>query len=176
MTISEPPGLSETGGWKRNGAAGRERREAERAIAYWEEKQRALGGNATVAALELGEIKSQEWSHRFLIAADPVIERSVLLMYGGRFAQLLDLPDRARVNLPIVRQLPLRYGDVFLRGCTELRQEKAPVRLQGEVARNDGRIEQYRAGFIPVGVKPQALTWLAFGAFNSRVVEPAPAA
>lgn len=172
MTISGPSGRSGAGGWKRNGATGRERREAERAIAYWDEKQRQHGGNATVAALELGNIKSEEWSHRFLMAADPLIERSVLLMYGDRFARLLDLPERPRVTVPIVRQLPPRYGDVFLRGCADVRREMAPVRIEGEVERNDGRIEQYRAGFIPVGVKPQALTWLAFGAFNSRVVEP----
>ena len=151
---------------------GRERRETERVIALWEEKRRELGVHPTVAAIDLAQITSPEWGNRFLIAADPVIERSMLLMYGSRFAQLLDMPQRARTDLPILRQLPLRYGDVFLRGCAEVRQEMAPVRLAGEVARKDGQVEQYRAGFVPLAVKPQAMTWLAFGAFNSRVVAP----
>ncbi len=173
MAISGPSGHSGVRGWQQNAAAGRERRESERVIAYWEETRRQVGGDATVGALDLGNMKTEEWSNRFLIAADPVVERSMLLMYGGKFAHLLDLPEQARVDLPIVRQLPLHYGEVFLRGCAEVRHEMAPVRLEGEVARNDGRIEQYRAGFIPVGVKPEALTWLTFGAFNSRLVEPA---
>lgn len=156
-----------------NPGPGRERREAERVIALWEKKRRELGRHPTVASIDLAEIVSPEWGNRFLIAADPVVERSMLLMYGGRFAQLLDLPHRARTDLPILRQLPPRYGDVFLRGCAEVRQEMEPVRLAGEVARNDGRVEQYRAGFVPLAVKPQATTWLAFGAFNSRLVAPA---
>jgi hypothetical protein len=149
-------------------AAGRERRESERVIAYWEEKRRELGADAAVGALGLDRIGSPEWSNRFLIAADPVIEQSLLLMYGHNFAALLELPERPRTDLPLLRQVPPRYGSLFRQGCTEVRRDGAPVRLEGEVARDDGRVEQYRAGFIPVGVKPQALTWLAFGAFNSR--------
>jgi hypothetical protein len=118
-------------------------------------------------------MNSPDWAHRFLLSVDPVIEKSALLMYGPRFAQLLNLPQKARMDLPILRQLPPRYGEIFLRGCAEAQTEMAPVRLEGEVELNEGRAEQYRAVFIPVGVKPQALTWLAFGAFNSRIVEPA---
>ena len=59
-----------------------------------------------------------------------------------------------------------------LRGCSDAQSEMGPVRLEGEVERHDGRIEQYRALFIPVGVKPNSLTCFAFGAFNSRVLPP----
>ncbi|HLY47070.1 MAG TPA: hypothetical protein VKQ73_15920 [Stellaceae bacterium] len=171
--MTNPPSISGAAGWRRRAPGGRDRRESERAIAHWEEKQRELGGEATVAALDLGSIDSPQWANRFLIAADPVIERSLLLLYGGKFAELLELPERARTDLPIVRQLPARFAELFLRGCSEIRKAAAAVRLEGEVARDDGRIEQYRAGFVSVGVRPRALTWLAFGAFNSRVVEAA---
>ena len=48
----------------------RERREAERAIAYWESKVDAHGQNATVAVLGLAAINSTDWSNRFVIAVD----------------------------------------------------------------------------------------------------------
>jgi hypothetical protein len=162
--------------WGRRGSSGRDRREAERVIAYWEAKLNEHGGEASVAALELGRINSEEWAHRFLIAVDRVIERSSLLLYGAKFAQLVQLPQRPRPDRPMLRQLPARYGEVFLDGCAKAQAEMAPVRTEGEVERNDGRIELYRAGFIPVAVKPRALTCFAFGAFNSRIFEPAVAA
>jgi hypothetical protein len=151
--------------------AGRGRREAERLLAYWEEKLRELGGIVTVAGLDLAAANSREWSNRFLISVDPVVERSALLLYGPKFAQLLGLPAEPRTDRPMMRQLPRRYVDLFLRGCAEAQQETGPVRLEGEIERGAGRIEQYRAIFIAVGVKPNALTWFAFGAFNSRVIE-----
>jgi hypothetical protein len=146
---------------------GRERRESERAIAYWENKVVRLGGGATVAALDLGAIQSPEWSHRFVIAVDPVVENSALLLYGINFGRLLELPERRIPHVPMVRQLPKRYSDLFVRGCGDADREKMPVRLEGEVTRIDGNRELYRAAFIPVGVKENSITHLAFGAFNS---------
>jgi len=163
-------------GWERKEPAseptGRGRREAERLMAYWEERLRELGGVVTIAGLDLAGTDSREWSNRFLISVDPVVERSALLLYGPKFAQLLGLPAEPRTDLPMMRQLPRRYVDLFLRGCAEAQQEKGAVRLEGEIERADGRIEQYRAIFIPVGVKPNSLTCFAFGAFNSRVIAP----
>lgn len=155
---------------------GRDRREAERAVAYWEDKVDALGPDATIAALDLGAINGADWSNRFVIAVDERIERSSLLLYGSKFARLLDLPAKVRRDLPLVRQLPWRFSEVFLHGCAEAPLQMAPVRLEGEIERDDDRVEQYRAVFIPVGVKPNSLTHFAFGAFNSRVVVPAMAA
>jgi hypothetical protein len=169
-------------GLRQNGPAepvqltGRERRESERAIAYWEKKVVQLGGNATVAALDLGEIQSPDWSHRFVIAVDPVVENSALLLYGHDFGRLLGLPERRVPHVPMVRQLPKRFSDLFMRGCTNAERERIPVRLEGEVARADGKRELYRAAFIPVGVKEHSITHLAFGAFNSCLAAPALAA
>ena len=172
MTMSDPSDFSWIEGWTASGPLGRDRREAERVIHYWERKLSELGSDLTVTALDLGNVKSREWANRFLIAVDPVIERSSLLLYGPRFAQLLHVPEKARTDLPLLRQLPRRYADVFLAGCARAQKELAPVRLEGEVERYNGQIEQYRAVYIPVGVKANSLTCFAFGAFNCRVVEP----
>lgn len=171
MTMTNPSDVSWTEGWGQAEPTGRDRREAERVMAYWEAKLSELGGEVTVAGLDLNRINSKDWSNRFLIAVDPVIERSSLVLYGPKFAQLLHLPPQARPDLPILRQLPRRYADVFLRGCTEAQKEMAPARFEGEVERYDGKIEQYRVIFIPVGVKPNSLTCFAFGAFSNRVIE-----
>ncbi|HZK89624.1 MAG TPA: hypothetical protein VFC56_05695 [Stellaceae bacterium] len=150
---------------------GRERRESERAISYWEKKIEKLGKGATVAALDLAEINSQEWSHRFVIAVDPVVENSSLLLYGAEFAKLLELPPKGTPHVPMVRQLPRHLSRVFMQGCGDAHDQRAPIRLEGEVPREDGKTELYRAAFIPVGVKENSLTHLAFGAFNSCVVD-----
>jgi hypothetical protein len=155
---------------------GRERRESERAIAYWEKKIEALGVTATVAALDLGEINTADWSHRFVIAVDPVVENSSLLLYGTNFAKLLDLPSKGTPHVPMVRQLPQHLTDVFMRGCGAAHNQREPIRIEGEIDREDGKRELYRAAFIPVGVKENSLTHLAFGAFNSRIIETALAA
>ena len=176
MARSAPSDISWLEGWESKGPngepTGRGRREAERLMAYWEGKLKELGGVVTIAGLDLATIDSREWSNRFLIAVDPVVERSALLLYGPKFAQLLGMRGQPRTDLPMMRQLPRRYADLFLRGCTQAQQEMAPMRLEGEIERADGRIEQYRAIFIPVGVKPNSLTCFAFGAFNSRPIEP----
>lgn len=176
MTIADPSDVAWTEGWGPDEPAGRDRREAERVMAYWESKLAELGDGVTIAALDLSSTTSRDWSNRFLIAVDPMIERSALLLYGPKFARLLHLPEQARPDMPMLRQLPRRYSEIFLHGCTQAQKEMAPVRLEGEVDRYDNRVEQYRAVFIPVGVKPNSLTCFAFGAFNSRVVEPAIAA
>jgi hypothetical protein len=175
MSIAEPSEFVWNGDSTPGRTQSRSRREGERAVSYWERKYNELGGHVTVAALDLGRINEREWSNRFLIAIDPMIERSALVLYGPKFAQLLHLPEQARPDLPFLRQLPRRYGDVFLKGCREAHGKTEPVHVEGEAERYDGRIEQYRAVFIPVGVKRNSLTCFAFGAFNNRIVS-APAA
>jgi hypothetical protein len=160
----------------RAGLRGVERREAERVIAYWARKIETLGPGATVAALDLGEIDSDGWAHRFVIAVDPVLKNSSLLLYGANFARLLSLPRKGAPHLPMFRQLPRHYTEVFMRGCSDAHDPRAPRRLEGEVRRDDGRREFYRAAFIPVGVKANSRTHLAFGAFNSCLAARALAA
>jgi hypothetical protein len=150
---------------------GKERRESERAIRYWEKKCENLGKSPTVAALDLGEINSEDWSHRFVIAVDPMVENSSLLLYGSEFAKLLDLPPKGTPHVPMVRQLPRHLSRVFMQGCGDAHNLREPIRIEGEIPREDGKMELYRAAFIPVGVKENSLTHLAFGAFNSCIVD-----
>jgi len=175
MARSAPSDISWLEGWASKKPTeeptGRDRREAERLMVYWEEKLRELGGVVTIAGLDLAAADSREWSNRFLISVDPVVERSALLLYGPKFAQVMGLPAQPRTDLPMMRQLPRRHVDLFLRGCSEAQQQMAAARLEGEIERADGRIEQYRAIFIPVGVKPNSLTCFAFGAFNNRIID-----
>ncbi len=171
MSSSNPADFWGTQGWGPDVTTGRDRREAERAVTYWEIRLAEFGDDLTIAALDLGSTDRRDWSNRFLIAVDPVFERSSLLLYGPNFARLLHLPEQARPDVPMLRQLPQRYAEVFLHGCTRAPKEMAPVHLEGEVERYNGRIEQYRAVFIPVAVKPDLLTSFAFGAFNSRIID-----
>jgi hypothetical protein len=188
---------------------GRERRESERVIAYWEKKMTQFGSGVTLAALELVKMRSSAWSHRFVIAVDPMPENSALLYYGADFARLLELPGertprvpmaqqfhtrlsgiftrptgppsrfalpgKRAADVPIVKHLPQRFSDVFVRGCGTHRHE-TPLRMEGEVEREDGRRELYRAAFIPLASNENSPTRLAFGAFSSRIFAPALAA
>jgi hypothetical protein len=152
--------------------AGRDRREAERLMAYWEGRLAELGGEVTIAGIDLTRTHTKDWSNRFLISVDQVVERSSLMLYGPQFARLMGLPAQPRTDLPMLRQLPRRYVDLFLRGCADAQSEWEPVRFEGEVERYDDKIEQYRSIFIPVGVRPNSVTCFAFGAFNCRVIDP----
>ncbi|HWB51503.1 MAG TPA: hypothetical protein VG651_20500 [Stellaceae bacterium] len=173
MSITDAPVVSRGDVSEREEPAptGRERRESERAIRYWEKKVEKLGRGATVAALDLGEINSADWSHRFVIAVDPVVENSSLLLYGSDFAKLLELPPKGTPHVPMVRQLPRHLSSVFMQGCGDAHNRREAIRMEGEVPRPDGKVELYRAAFIPVGVKENSLTHLAFGAFNSCIAE-----
>ena len=92
---------------------GRERRESERLISYWEKKAALLGGDLGLAALDLTKMRSSEWSHRFVIAVDPAPENSALLYYGADFARLLELPGRRTPHVPITRLLRDRFLSMF---------------------------------------------------------------
>jgi len=169
--MADRPDIAWTVGWGVTEPSGGDRREAERVVAYWEEKLQALGGDFTIAALDLAAIDNKDWSSRFLVAVDPVIERSQLILYGPEFARHLGLPAQPRTDRPLNRQLPPRYVEIFLAACAEATKHMAPVRREGELERADGRVEQYRAAFIPVRIKPNSLTALAFGAFSNRILD-----
>jgi hypothetical protein len=150
---------------------GSEQREGERVIAYWEDKITRLGANATVGALtpDLAAMHSDEWSHRFVVAADSVIEDTALLLYGANFAKLLDIPPERKPPLAIRRWVPSRFFQVFLDGCRDAFKLNAPVRVEGDVPREHGQRELFRAAFIPIRGDNGGPVRLGFGAFNSRL-------
>ena len=49
----------------------------------------------------------------------------------------------------MMRQLPRRYVDLFLRACADAQKSMAPVRLEGEMERADGGIGRYGAVCVP---------------------------
>ncbi len=148
---------------------GQERRIPERAIAYWRDRVTALKGNATIAALDLEALHTEDWSHRFILAIGPDIEDTALLLHGADFGRLLEMLPRKTPSRALTRKVPKRFSDVFLRGCRDAVAGDAPVRLEGAVEREDGRRELYRAAFIPLTADDGALVRLAFGAFSSCI-------
>jgi hypothetical protein len=109
--------------------SGRERRASERAISYWQKKVAELGSNPTIAALDLTALDSEDWSYRFVMTIDPLLDGSSLLLYGSDVARLLGLPIGSKARVPIMRRLPARYVPVFRRGCAAVMQHNAPVRV-----------------------------------------------
>jgi hypothetical protein len=153
------------------GPGGRERRQSERALAAWEATLSELGRSPTLAEL-FATVDTEEWSYGFVLAVDTVAEVSSLLTYGSNFARLLGIPPKGMPFVRMTRQLPRPYSAIFLRGCTEACQAKSPVHSEGEVQREDGRKELYRAVFIPVEPEGDTPMRYAFGRFNSRVIDP----
>ena len=152
---------------------GSEQREGERAIAYWEDQATRLGANATVGALtpDPAAMRSEEWSHRFVVASDSVIEDATLILYGANFARLLGIPPERKPPLAIRRWVPDRLLQVFLDGCSDAFKLNTPVRVEGEVPREHGQRELFRAAFMPIGSDSGKPVRLAFGAFNSRLAD-----
>jgi len=145
----------------------RERRQSERAVAYWEQKAAELGSRPTLTQLDPGAaIDNEHWAHRFVIAPDRVAEVSTFLMCGPNAARLLELGEGPLEYTLMFRKMPKRFLEIFARGCHDAISSGSAARLAGAVEREDGGRELYRTVFIPVGVN------LIFGAFNSTTTDP----
>jgi hypothetical protein len=114
-------------------------------------------------------MKGPKWAYRFIIAVNPIVEKSSLLFYGAGFASLLSLPETADRFVPMVAQLPARYVPAFTRGCIASTLSGAPVRMYGAVEREDGAQELYRAAFIRLNLDANREQHVALGAFSYRV-------
>ena len=154
-------------GRRETGPAG-ELRDTELAISLWCRKASEFGGLPPPTAFDFSWMIGGAWSHRFLICADTVDGELAFLMYGSRFAQLLELPAEPVAGLPIAQQLPRRYLRLFTEGCHDATAQKAPVRLSGAVV-DYGQIELYRAAFMPLAMRANALMQLILGSFNYRI-------
>jgi hypothetical protein len=151
-------------------ASGRERRESERALSAWEATLTELGRHPTLQEI-FAAIDTEEWSYGFVVAVDAVVEVSSLLTYGTNFARLLDMPPKGMPFVRMARQLPQEYAQVFLRACTDACRRNEPLHVEGEVDREGGRRELYRAVFIPIEAESDAPMRYAFGRFNSRLAD-----
>jgi len=166
VTVMEPSERAEV---EAGADSGRGRRASERAIRYWQQRTSLPGSTADLAALDLSHFDSEEWSCRFVMTIDPMLDGSSLLLYGSDVARLLDLPPDSKARVPIMRRLPARYVPVFRRGCAAVLEHNAPVRVEGELVREDGRQELFRAIIIPLGDAERHAVRFAFGAFSGRV-------
>jgi len=134
---------------------------------FWRRKASEFGGLPPPTAFDLSRMVGGAWSHRFVIRADAATDELSLLIYGSKFAELLELPEEPLSGAPISRQLPGRYLSLFTRGCRAAISRAAPVRLSGVVV-DYNQIELYRAAFMPLAKGENSPMQLVFGTFNRR--------
>jgi hypothetical protein len=144
-----------------------EHRDTERAITLWHQKT-ADGTAPSLPAFDSYRLTG-DWGYRFVISGDEVVAAAVFIIYGLHFARLLDLPEKPRNTIPLIQQLPARYHQLFAEGCSEAITQAAPARFSGAAVRHDGKIELYRAAFMPIQGLNSSRP-LIFGSFNHRLV------
>jgi len=115
----------------------------------------------------------------FMIVPDGVVERypedELLADFGAvGYAgyPLNDSTGRAVGVLAILSKKPL-INHTVIEAVLKIFAVRAEAELE-RCAHEEalaGSAEQYRAIFIPVGVKPNSLTCFAFGAFNNRIID-----
>jgi hypothetical protein len=147
------------------GALAEEQRDTERAITLWQTASE-LDSPPTITALGLSRIAG-DWGYRFLISGDQIVADAVFLLYGRQFARVLGLPAQPSGYTPLLQQLPGRYRPLFTEGCREAVTQTAPVRFSG-AALHQGKIEFYRAVFMPFRLCPDSPRPLIYGSFNYR--------
>jgi hypothetical protein len=175
MRKSDPSRAGSPAACDRVASAGRpeaelvgELRDTELAISLWRRKRSEFGGLPPPTAFDFSRMIGGAWSHRFVICADAAAGELTFLIYGSKFAQLLELPHEPSGGIPIVRQLPGRYLPLFTEGCRDAIANAAPVRVSGAVV-DYGQIELYRAAFMPLAIRQNSSMQLVFGTFSYRI-------
>jgi hypothetical protein len=91
------------------GLAG-ELRDTELAITFWHQKASEFGGLPPLTAFDF----FPDDQRRLVPPLRDLCRREpAFLIYGSRFAQLLELPEKPISGVPITRQLPGRYLPLF---------------------------------------------------------------
>lgn len=147
-----------------------ERRDTERAITLWHEKASELGTPPPAEAFDFSHVT--DWGYRFIICGAD-ITNSVFLIYGSHFARLLGLPAKPIYCEPMIVQLPTRYRPLFTEGCEAAFSTAAVAKFNGAVVHNSSA-ELYRAAFMPLRLKVEALKPIVFGSFNYRTLDRIP--
>ena len=145
-----------------------ERRDIQRTIRFW---QRYISDDdmpPLLATFDFSAMKGN-WDHRFLICSDLSVENAAFVMYGDKFAQLLNLPEKVRAIAPMLQQIPERYCPVFADGCGKVMTEPVPARFSGAFS-YDFQVELYRGVFLPIRLHSNWSKRLILGSFNYRVV------
>ena len=144
-----------------------EYRDTDRTITLWHQKA-SDGRIPHLTDFGFHRLTS-DWGYRFLISSDKFLDAAVFVIYGLPFARLLDLPEKPQPGASMLRQLPARYREVFIEGCTEVIVQPEPVRFNGAAVHSVGEIELYRAAFMPL-LGPNSSRPLIFGSFNCRSI------
>jgi hypothetical protein len=111
----------------------------------------------------------RDWGHRFLICSDLNLENAAFVMYGIKFAQLLDMPEKVQAVVPLFQQIPERYHPIFAEGCGKAMTQAAPARFSGAF-NYDFQVELYRGVFLPIRLHPSWSKRLIFGSLSYRRV------
>ena len=143
-----------------------ERRDTTQAVMLWRKRVSDIGFPPPLTEFDLTRMAS-EWAYRFVISGGDV-EHSAFLVYGARFARLLELTEKPISFSPMIDQIPERYRSLFTEGAREAISDGAPARYNGVVAHEE-RFEFYRAAFMPVRMN-SSLSRLIFGSFNYHIV------
>jgi hypothetical protein len=107
-----------------------ERRDIQRTINLWQRHVSEDGDPPLLTSFDFSAMKG-DWGYRFLICSDPTSKIAGFVMYGVKFAQLLNLPHKVTTIAPLMSQIPDRYRPVFAEGCNKALTEPAPARFSG---------------------------------------------
>jgi hypothetical protein len=143
-----------------------ESRDTERTVRVWHQSA-AAGSIPDLASFDFHRLQT-DCGYRFLISSDKFLGAAVFILYGSQFARLLELPAQPNSQVPMVRQLPARYRDLFVEGCNDVLLRPEPARFSGGL-RHGSSVELYRAAFMPLRGR-DAWRPLIFGTFNRRAV------
>jgi hypothetical protein len=143
-----------------------EARDTEQTIRLWHQKA-SDGRPPHPSVLDFHRLNT-DWGYRFVISSDEFLDAAVFVVYGLRFARLLSLPDKPNPFVPMLPQLPARYRDLFIEGCSGILVRPEPARFTGAV-RHESDVELYRAAFMPLDAGDPSRP-LIYGTFNRRSV------
>jgi hypothetical protein len=143
-----------------------ERRDIQRTINFWQRNVSDDDAPPLLANFDFSVMKGS-WDHRFLICSDLNVENAALVMYGAKFAQLLNLPEKVETIVPMLQQIPERYHSIFRDGCSRAMTGAVPARFSGAF-NYDFQVELYRGVFLPIRMHPNWSKRLILGSFNYR--------
>jgi hypothetical protein len=141
-----------------------ERRETERAIAYWAQQVASFGYPALAwRDRDFEHLMAEGGASCFVIARAAAPRDHLLVAYGSQFAHLLGLHAEKSSCVRLVSEIPDQLSAAFLKGVRVAASRWAPVRVDGAIDLSSGRRQLYRAVFMPIGRDA------VFGAFNVSV-------
>src|SRR5215467_6653818 len=94
-----------------------ERRDIQRTINFWQRNISDRDALPLLATFDFSAMKGY-WDQRFLICSDLNVDNAAFVMYGAKFAELLNLPEKVQAIIPMLQQIPERYHPIFRDGCS----------------------------------------------------------